>query len=122
MKDAVFCSEVLDRSPKPTHLLAIYVLEGEKNDFVVMRYPQHGCFLTYQPKGKERGLMQLAFSRFSRGVVECIGKSVGQFQHFTIDASTQDPRIERLLCSRFGFVVTGKQGGNINMTRPKNVL
>jgi hypothetical protein len=122
VKDAVFCSQVLAQTPTPSHPLAAYVLEGEKRGFVVMRYPDSGCFLTYQPSETGRGLMQLAFSHFSRGVVGCIGKSIEQFKHCTIDASTQDQRIEHLLCSRFGFVVTGKQGNNINMTRLKNVF
>ncbi|MFA7399117.1 MAG: hypothetical protein WCZ98_01420 [Sideroxydans sp.] len=122
MKDAAFCSEVLNRSPHPSHPLAVYVLEGEQRGWVVMRYPDAGCFLTYQPSEAGRGLMQLAFSQFSRGVVGCIGKSLDQFRHCTIDANTQDDRIRRLLCDRFGFVVTQANDQNIKMTRAAHVL
>lgn len=124
MKDAIFCAQVIGKKIEVDHALSVEVLALERaGKMDVMRYPRHGCFLAYSPMDEERGLMQLAFSTFSRGVLGAIGDALDRYASQQIRAVTQDCRIARILVKRFGFVEKKRQDGDISLIRePQNVL
>lgn len=124
MKDAIFCAQVIGKKIEVDHALSAEVLALERaGKMDVMRYPRQGCFLAYSPMDEGRGLMQLAFSSFSRGVLAAIGDALDRYAAKQIRAVTSDPRIARILSSQFGFVEKHQEGGDISLIRePKNVF
>jgi len=85
----------------------------------VFRYKKHGCFLALD----SAGLIQLAFSRYSRGVVHSIGDALSRCADRDLIARTEDARIAEMLKRRFGFVGGAMSGSEYVLMREKvNVL